>query len=63
MKAKILVIEDEAAINDMICMGLEATGYETEAFFDGALASEALIKNHVRLWILCCPGKMALRFF
>ncbi len=46
MKAKILVIEDEAAINDMICMGLEATGYETEAFFDGALASEALIKNH-----------------
>ena len=32
MKAKILVIEDEAAINDMICMGLEATGYETEAF-------------------------------
>ena len=27
MKGKILVIEDEQAINDLICMNLEAAGY------------------------------------
>ncbi len=29
MKGKILVIEDETAICDLICMNLEAAGYET----------------------------------
>ena len=29
MKARILVIEDEMAINDLLCMNLEAAGYET----------------------------------
>ena len=35
MKGKILVIEDEQAINDLICMNLEAAGYETDAYMDG----------------------------
>ena len=32
MKARILVIEDEMAINDLLCMNLEAAGYETVGF-------------------------------
>ena len=35
MGAKILVIEDEAAINDVICMSLEAAGHVAVPFFDG----------------------------
>lgn len=39
---KILVIEDDAAISELICMNLEAAGYETRAIFDGSKAAEAL---------------------
>ncbi len=46
MKSHILVIEDESAINDMLCMSLEAAGYETDAFLDGDAASRALLKKH-----------------
>lgn len=35
MNGKILVIEDEIAINDLICMNLEAAGYECVPFLDG----------------------------
>lgn len=33
--ARILIVEDEAAINDLIEMGLGAAGYETLPFYDG----------------------------
>lgn len=46
MKAKILVIEDEIAINDLLCMNLEVAGYEVQSFFDGAEAESALEKVH-----------------
>ena len=42
MSAHILVIEDEEAINDLICMNLEVTGYQVTAFFDGNEASKGL---------------------
>lgn len=29
-KNKILIIEDEAAIRELLCMNLEAVGYETD---------------------------------
>ena len=32
MQADILVIEDEEAINDLICMNLEAVGYHPVPF-------------------------------
>ena len=32
---KILIAEDELAINKMICMNLNITGYETVSFQDG----------------------------
>ena len=46
MAKRILVIEDEAAIRDLICMNLEVAGYETAAFGDGIEVSEALKKEH-----------------
>lgn len=39
---KILVIEDDTAISELICMNLEAAGYEIRAIFDGDEAAEAL---------------------
>ena len=42
MKARILVIEDEMAINDLLCMNLEAAGYETVGYLDGNDASEGV---------------------
>ena len=39
---KILVIEDDTAISELICMNLEAAGYETQAVFDGNTAEEML---------------------
>lgn len=46
MKRKILVIEDEEAINDVICMSLRATGYEVCSFLDGDDASASLEGRH-----------------
>lgn len=60
MKARILVIEDEAAINDLLCMNLEVAGYEPVACFDGDEASALLDED----WDFGCalvdvmlPGK------
>ena len=39
---KILVIEDDTAISELICMNLESSGYETLAIFDGNAAAEVL---------------------
>ena len=45
MQADILVIEDEEAINDLICMNLEAVGYHTVPFFDGGRVRSHLKEN------------------
>ena len=42
MKSRILVIEDERSISELICMNLEVTGYEAIPFYDGAAAAEFL---------------------
>lgn len=59
---KILVIEDDAAISELICMNLEAAGYETLAIFDGNKAAEALINGEcgdaaLALVDVMLPGK------
>lgn len=43
MKNKILVVEDEKAISDLICMNLSAAGYETLTAFTGTTAEAAAI--------------------
>lgn len=42
MKNKILVVEDENMISELICMNLEAAGYETEPVYDGEAAHQVL---------------------
>lgn len=46
LKARILVIEDEMSINDLLCMNLEIAGYETVGYLDGNEAYEAIIQDH-----------------
>ncbi len=58
---KILVIEDEAAINDLICMNLEIAGYQPAAFFDGEEFSRHLNNSEadydLALLDIMLPGK------
>ena len=49
---KILVIEDETAINDLICMNLEIAGYQPVPFFDGNEFSRHL-KGQILAGRLC----------
>ncbi|BFL48614.1 DNA-binding response regulator [Lactonifactor longoviformis] len=42
MKNRILVVEDEKAISDLICMNLEVAGYETLPVYEGDAAEQAL---------------------
>ena len=60
MKARILVIEDEPAINDLLCINLEVTGYETVSYFNGNEASEGIARDHdfqCALVDIMLPGK------
>lgn len=60
MKGKILVIEDEPAINDLICMNLEAADYVPVPFMDGdVFATHLEEKSDYDLALLdvMLPGK------
>lgn len=48
MKNKILVVEDERTIADLICMNLEAAGYEPVAAEDGAAAGKLLASEEAK---------------
>lgn len=50
MKTRILVVEDDSSISELICMNLEAAGYEPLPFMDG-LAAERFLKES------CLNGK------
>lgn len=57
---KILVIEDEVSINDLICMNLEIAGYKPIPFFDGEEFSHHLEKENnydLALLDIMLPGK------
>ncbi len=43
MKTKILVIEDDTAISELICMNLEAAGYDTVPIYHGEEAETAVL--------------------
>lgn len=60
MKGKILVIEDETAICDLICMNLEAAGYQTFSFLRGDDAEKELQTNNaydLAILDVMLPGK------
>ena len=42
MKIKILVVEDDSSISELICMNLEAAGYEPLPFMDGLSVEQFL---------------------
>ena len=50
MKTKILVVEDDSSISELICMNLEAAGYEPLPFMDGQAAEQFLAE-------ICSGGK------
>lgn len=57
---KILVIEDEISINDLICMNLSIAGYEPVPFFDGEEISRHLKEENgydLALLDIMLPGK------
>lgn len=60
MKNRILVIEDDMAISDLICMNLTVAGYETLAVYDGGQVEEVLKKDRsfdLALLDVMLPGK------
>lgn len=60
MKNKILVIEDDRAISELLCMNLDAAGYETVAAYDGEEAQRLLLWNEdadMAVVDIMLPGK------
>ncbi len=60
MKNKILVIEDDRAISELLCMNLDAAGYETVAAYDGEEAQQLLLWNEdadLAVVDIMLPGK------
>lgn len=62
MKNKILVIEDDRAISELLCMNLEAAGYETVLMMGKKLSgcSYGMRMQIWQWWISCCRGKTGL---
>ena len=63
MKNKILVIEDDRAISELLCMNLNAAGYETAAAYDGEEARRLLLWHedaHLAPVDIMLPGKDGL---
>jgi DNA-binding response OmpR family regulator len=63
MKNKILVIEDDRAISELLCMNLTIAGYETVAAYDGIEAQRLLLWNEdadLAVVDIMLPAKMAL---
>jgi len=60
LKNRILVVEDDMAISDLICMNLTVAGYETVAVYDGIEVEEVLEKDKAFDLVLLdvmLPGK------
>lgn len=59
---KILVVEDEKAISDLVTMSLELEEYQVEVAFDGEEGAKK-IEGAALIWrclILCCPSTMVM---
>ena len=64
--SRILVVEDDSAISELITMNLTVCGYECDAAYDGMQALNTIEKNDydlallLRCWTLCSPKKTDL---
>lgn len=66
MSIKILVIEDEEAINSVISMSLRATGYRVTSFLTGRRRArhwQNSMTSAAQWSILCFREKMGMRYF
>lgn len=52
MKKVICVVEDEVAINDLVCQYLKKEGYEVRSYYTYEQASAHVSDDDVHLWIL-----------
>ena len=52
MNNKILVIEDDRAISELLCMNFNTAGYETAAAYDGEEARRLLLWSLHKLFLL-----------
>jgi len=52
LKAKILVVEDEKDVRELICYNLDKGGYETDTAFTGQMALEKAIDDKPDLILL-----------
>ena len=57
-KNKILIIEDEAAIRELLCMNLEAVGYETDTACDGMQAELKIEEDRRCRRCFSCPQRV-----
>ena len=60
VKNRVLVIEDDTAISDLICMNLTVAGYDVLPVFDGDKVEEALAEEgdfDIALLDIMLPGK------
>lgn len=57
---KILVVEDERAISDLIRMNLEDAGYACTCVYDGMAVADQIETQTFDLvyWISCCRRQM-----
>ena len=59
MSNRVLIVEDEPAISEGICLNLELAGYECRAFGDGKEAADSLKEDHsydIALLDIMLPG-------
>lgn len=60
MSKRIVIVEDDVAINQLIEMNLQVAGYEVSSFFDGEEVAKDLERNHeydLALLDIMLPGK------
>ncbi len=50
--SKILIVEDEKSIADLIAMGLKANGYEIDFALDGGVGADCIMDHHYDLILL-----------
>lgn len=62
---KILIVEDEKPISDLIRLSLGKSGYDCDCAFDGMSAADMLDEIFTTLCCLisCCPRSTALSFW
>ena len=59
---KVLIVEDEPPISNLIRLSLTKNGYACKCVFDGMEAADFLEKERMTqsFWTLCCPSWTAL---